>query len=84
MLFLSGGEISFAVKPYLSPDKNTVVMKKHTFKKLTRCRANGYGQLVLHHLEQSIAQLWPLGSPKAKQNRRSLQVGCSKTGLWVE
>lgn len=46
--------------------------------------ANGYGQLVLHHLECSITQLWPLGSLKAKQNKRSLQVGYSKTELWVE
>ena len=76
------GEISFAVKPYFSPDKNAAATKKLVLKKLTRPCANGCGQMVLHHL--SIAQLWPLGSLKAKQNERSLQVEYSKTGLYGE
>lgn len=46
--------------------------------------ANACSQLVSHHLEQSIAQLWPLGSLKAKQKERSLQVGQSKMRLQVE
>lgn len=58
-----------------------MVTKKPVLKKLRRPHC---AQLVLHHLEQIIAQLWPLGSQKAKQKEKSLQMGYCKTGLWVE
>lgn len=58
-----------------------MVTKKHVLKTLRRPHC---AQLVLHYLEQSIAQLWPLGSQRAKQKEKSLQMEYCKTGLRVE
>lgn len=42
-------------------------------RKLIQPHADGCGQLVLHHLELSIAQFWPLGSLTAKEKRESFR-----------